>query len=248
MIRVQQLTRLLAFVVSIACLNLLVSPRLNLGAAQADTLSGKYQLSGSEQDGTSYTGSLTITPSASDQARIPTFTLVWDVDGEQYTGFGILHDDVLSAVYGDDGCALLTYKFRADGGLIGVYANIVDHRFGTESVPAREKLSPHNFVGTVPVEGVSSDGAYKANMTVAGSGLVYAISWDSADGPHGVSLFEGNSLSVEYKSDESECELVSFTVRDNGTLTGIYADEQTAGLGTELAVRLEPSQPVSATP
>ncbi len=105
-------------------------------AANAEPLklAPKYNSTGTNPDGSKYTGSAVV-HIISDT----TFAIEWTIAGETYKGFGMRMDDSLSATYMLDGQpGLIIYKVQADGSMVGTWA--IKGQSGTGS----ETLTPRN--------------------------------------------------------------------------------------------------------
>lgn len=105
-----------------------------LSAARADTmtLAETYKATGTNPDGSSYTGTVQI-KIISDT----TFAITWTIGGSVYKGFGMRLNDNLSATYTIDGePGLVMYKVDGNG-LNGLWAIRGHDGNGTERlVPA----------------------------------------------------------------------------------------------------------------
>lgn len=91
----------------------------SMAPARADTmtLASTYKVSGTNPDGSAYTGTVKI-KILSDT----TFAITWDIGGTEYKGFGMRLNDNLSATYTMDGePGLVMYKVDGNG-LNGLWA------------------------------------------------------------------------------------------------------------------------------
>jgi len=98
--------------------------------ARADvlTLHKTYNAAGTNPDGSTYSGTVTIKV-ISDK----TFTIHWKIDDETYDGFGMRNDDALAATYTLDGePGLVIYKVGAGGVLNGFWVVRGKNKGGTE--------------------------------------------------------------------------------------------------------------------
>ncbi len=94
-----------------------------------DPLVGTYRVTGTNPDGSSYRGTLTI------EAQGETYSLIWEVGNTLTTGVGLRQGDVLS---GGWDCGVVTYQIQGDGSLEGVWALCGERHIGTErAVPTR---------------------------------------------------------------------------------------------------------------
>jgi len=97
--------------------------------AKADslTLASRYEASGSNPDGSKYTGTATVTVISD-----TTYTIVWKIGDSTYEGFGMRLNDSLAATYTIDGDpGLIIYKVDGDG-LTGAWAIRGHDGVGTE--------------------------------------------------------------------------------------------------------------------
>src|SRR5262249_22811765 len=146
------------------------------------TVGTAYNVSGTNPDGTSYTGTLAIKPSTGKTDMGAAYELDWTIGKTIDRGLGVLHDGVLSVAYGTDGCNLFVYK-QSGSGLTGVWANIADQKFGTEEVsPNSSGSSTDPFSRAGSVKGTNPDGStYTGNLTVKVTGLISKWTWDIKD-------------------------------------------------------------------
>jgi hypothetical protein len=97
--------------------------------AKADslTLASRYEASGSNPDGSKYTGTATVTVISD-----TTYTIAWKIGDSTYEGFGMRLNDSLAATYTIDGDpGLIIYKVDGDG-LTGAWAIRGHDGVGTE--------------------------------------------------------------------------------------------------------------------
>jgi hypothetical protein len=97
--------------------------------AKADplNLASQYEASGTNPDGSKYTGTANVTIISD-----TTYTIVWKIAGATYEGFGMRLNDSLAATYTIDGDpGLIIYKVDGDG-LTGAWAIRGHNGVGTE--------------------------------------------------------------------------------------------------------------------
>jgi hypothetical protein len=99
-------------------------------AARADTLTlaPKYDVVGTNPNGSKYTGTVTI-----EVISDTTFTIRWDIGNSVFKGFGMRMNDSLAATYvigGDPG--LIIYKVEDGGVLSGLWSVRGHNGSGTE--------------------------------------------------------------------------------------------------------------------
>jgi hypothetical protein len=91
------------------------------------TLASKYNATGTNPDGSKYTGTASVKVISE-----ATFTIRWTIGGSTYEGFGMRLNDSLAATYMIDGQpGLVIYKVDGDG-LTGVWAVRGHDKVGTE--------------------------------------------------------------------------------------------------------------------
>jgi hypothetical protein len=96
-------------------------------AADSLNLSSRYEASGSNPDGSKYTGTANVKVISD-----TTYTIVWKIGGETYEGFGMRLNDSLAATYTIDGePGLVIYKVDGNG-LTGAWAIRGHDGVGTE--------------------------------------------------------------------------------------------------------------------
>lgn len=104
--------------------------------ARADvlTLHTTYDATGTNPDGSKYTGTVAIKVISE-----KTFTIRWKIDGQTYDGFGMRNGDALAATYMLDGKpGLVIYKLGDGGVLNGFWVVRGENDGGTE------RLTPDN--------------------------------------------------------------------------------------------------------
>ncbi|MDR3461335.1 MAG: hypothetical protein P4L76_03345 [Beijerinckiaceae bacterium] len=100
---------------------------LTSASAEPLTLASKYTATGTNPDGSKYTGTATV-QILSDT----TFAIQWSINGSIYKGFGMRRNDALAATYTVDGePGLVVYKVDGNG-LDGVWAIRGENGNGTE--------------------------------------------------------------------------------------------------------------------
>ena len=95
--------------------------------AEALTLASKYNATGTNPDGSKYTGTASVKVISES-----TFAIKWTIGGSTYEGFGMRMNDSLSATYMIDGePGLVIYRVDGDG-LTGIWAIRGHDKVGTE--------------------------------------------------------------------------------------------------------------------
>jgi hypothetical protein len=99
-----------------------------LAHAETLTLHSTYDCSGTNPDGSKYTGTATVKVISE-----ATFTVRWKIGDATYQGFGMRNGDTLAATYTLDGePGLIIYKVGDDGTLKGVWVVRGKDDVGTE--------------------------------------------------------------------------------------------------------------------
>jgi hypothetical protein len=95
--------------------------------AEPLSLASHYEASGTNPDGSKYSGTADVTVISD-----TTYTIVWKIGDETYKGFGMRLNDSLAATYTIDGePGLIIYKVNGDG-LTGAWAIRGHDGVGTE--------------------------------------------------------------------------------------------------------------------
>ncbi|MGE5268514.1 MAG: hypothetical protein ACM3JG_02455 [Thiohalocapsa sp.] len=93
---------------------------LAMARAEAQAVGGSYAVSGTNFDGSPYTGSAVITPSGP-AAHNAACRIEWRTGGTQSSGFCMISGDSLAAAYRlGNSVGLVLYQLQPDGSLNGV--------------------------------------------------------------------------------------------------------------------------------
>jgi hypothetical protein len=102
-------------------------------AADSMTLASRYDVSGTNPDGSKYSGTASVKVISD-----TTFTIKWDIAGSVYEGFGMRLNDTLSATYTIDGePGLVMYKVDGSG-INGLWAIRGHNGSGSEHLTPRD--------------------------------------------------------------------------------------------------------------
>ncbi len=97
-------------------------------AASAQTVGGRYKVQGTNFDGSSYSGTATISRSSNTTCRIE-----WKTGGTSSSGFCMLSSGSLAAAYKlGSSVGLVLYELQSDGKLNGVWTIADKSGAGTE--------------------------------------------------------------------------------------------------------------------
>jgi hypothetical protein len=120
-------------VLSLAFVATLLLPSVeSASAADSMTLASTYDVTGTNPDGSAYSGTASVKVISD-----TTFTIKWQIAGSVYQGFGMRLNDTLSATYTIDGePGLVMYK--VDGtGINGLWSIRGHNGSGTEHLTPR---------------------------------------------------------------------------------------------------------------
>jgi hypothetical protein len=114
--------RAIAFAVAVVC--------LWSAAASAQTIGGTYNVEGKNIDGSSYSGTATITPSSDSTCHIQ-----WKTGSTTSAGFCMLANKAFAAAYKlNDSVGLVVYELQPDGSLKGDWTIADEPGSGTETL------------------------------------------------------------------------------------------------------------------
>jgi hypothetical protein len=200
---------------------LLIMLILSTGIALADPI-GTYGVSGANPgNGQKYFGRVVVKHTGS------TYSVVWNVQNQTYTGTGIGTDEHFTVVYpsgGDIGVA--TYSRRPDGSWIGDWIVSGYSQLGTE------EWQPTKLYA---VSGINPDGTkYSGNAAVLKSGDSYRVyrnigSKESA----GLAMGSDTYLDVGCKSPD-HISISHFVRQPDGSWKGNWTNNNETKTGTEL--------------
>ena len=99
-------------------------------AAFAQSVGGQYNVAGKNLDGSSYSGTATITPSSDSTCRIE-----WKTGSTTSMGFCMLANKAFAAAYKlNDSVGLIVYELQSDGSLQGYWTIADKPGAGTETL------------------------------------------------------------------------------------------------------------------
>lgn len=103
----------------------------------------------------------------------------------------------------------------------------------TEEVVEEAPSEMEGIAGSYDLVGTNPDGSeYSGTLDVMAAGDAYSWSWNEGEYT-GVGLQTENVVSVAWGADE--CYVVSYTVEDDGVLSGRWTDMAASGIGTDVA-------------
>ncbi len=155
--------------------------------------------------------------------------------GKPYDGIGVQNKNAVAVSFtgGSDGkgCGVVSYQILGDGALDGVWGYWGQDEGGTEKA---ERTSGSGVAGDYDATGKNPNGsAYKAKLTITQKGTGYAFAWSNNSSGFGVK--QGNALSVGIGG--SRCAFVSYEIKPDGTLDGVWGGYGSEKTGTEKATK-----------
>lgn len=197
-------------------------------ATSAVDISGDYGVTGANEDGSPYKGTLKIIKHGD------VYQFRWDA-GRQYDGVGVANGNVVAVAFteGKDGqgCGVVSYQLLADGTLDGKWGYWGRDEMGTEQAT---RTTGSDLSGEYNATGKNPNGsAYKAQLTIRTNAGGYQFAW--SNGSSGFGIKQGNAISVGIGGQR--CGFVSYEIKGNGTLDGVWGGYGTTKTGTEKAVK-----------
>ena len=227
---------------------LLITAVLVLASATAHAqFDGAYAVTGTDQTGSSYEGTLSVEP----QGDVRWF--IWERrlwgDAARYWGSSLHDGDVVAVAFRfynhDDGASCSTALYGIDesgtGGIAvtleGPWAPMGSAQTGTE-VARIHSVEPGSLAGRYRVNGTNHDlSPYTEDLTIEDAGGHYRLLWETNE-VRGVGLRVGSHLAVAYGDDS--CVLMAYERQPDGSLAGTWVINDAGpdgGSGTERAVR-----------
>ena len=191
-------------------------------------VAGKYNITGTNPDGGAYRGTLEVI------ARGDVYQFRWNA-GSQYDGVGVQNGNIVAAAYttGTDGkgCGVVDYDIRGDGTLDGKWGYWGTNEAGTETAT---RTSGSDLVGEYDGTGNNPNGGqYKVKLTVEPAGNLYRFVW--SNNSEGIGIKRGNNVAVGIGG--GRCGFVTYQVRSDGSLDGIWGGGGSDKTGTEKAMK-----------
>ena len=195
-------------------------------AAPASDISGTYNVTGTNQDGSAYQGSLVVT------TRGSVYQFSW-ATGNDYEGVGIVNGNTVAVGWGGPECGAALYRMSRDGSLEGQWALYENEAAGTET--ARRITDSGAPAGSYTVGGTNPDGtSYSGSLDIEAAGDAYRLAWEAGGTSVGQGIVMGSMLGSSYGGDA--CGVAVYTV-DGNTLDGQWTTYGSEFVGTERAVR-----------
>lgn len=194
----------------------------------APEIGGKYIVVGTNPNNSVYKGTLEVIKHGD------VFQFRWNA-GVQYDGVGIQNGEVVAVAfaYGANGkgCGVVDYTILSDGNLDGKWGYWGTDESGTEK--ARRTVGA-GLIGVYDATGTNPDGKqYKANLIVAPAGNGYHFAWSNNTDGYGIQRGDNVAVGIGGK----RCGFVTYEIKSDGTLDGIWGGYGSDKTGTEKATR-----------
>ncbi len=198
-------------------------------------LEGTFNISGTNPDGSSYTGTLNLKLNdsyTSNDVKVDVYDATW---GDGSIGTGILIANMLATSFGGGECGAVFYAIDTDFSLAGLWLSLDTKQIGTENAtPAQARNS---LDGAFQLVGSNPDGSqYQGTLTLIPQGDVWQLVWD-IDGSttDGVGINASDLFAAAYGGQGCGVGLYSATA-DN-SLSGVWAIWGNQNIGTETAIK-----------
>ncbi len=197
--------------------------------APAPDIAGKYNVSGGNQEGAAYKGTLEVI------TRGDVYQFKWN-SGGQYDGIGIQNGNIVAVAFANGadgkGCGVVDYDIGGDGSLSGKWGYWGTNDAGSESAT---RTNGSGLAGEYEATGKNPDGKqYKVTLTVEPAGNLYHFAW--SNNTDGVGIKRGDNIAVGIGG--RRCGFVMYQVQSDGTLDGIWGGGGSDKTGTEKATKL----------
>jgi len=191
-------------------------------------IAGSYNVVGTNPNGSPYKGTLEVIKHGD------VYQFRWTAGG-QYDGVGVTNGNVVAVAFanGPDGkgCGVVDYAIAPDGTLAGRWGYWGVDESGTENAT---RTSGSGLAGVYDATGSNPDGKpYKGTMSVVAEGTGYKFVW--SNGAQGFGVKQGNNVAVGIGG--ARCAFVSYQIKSDGTLEGIWGGYGTSNTGTEKATK-----------
>ncbi len=205
----------------------------NSAPATPPDIAGKYNVVGSNPDGSPYRGTLEIIPHGD------VYQFRWSA-GTQYDGIGVANGNVVAVAFANGengkGCGVVDYEITSDGALDGKWGYWGTNEVGTEKATRTggSALGGLGTEGEYDATGKNPNGkGYKAKLTVEAAGRnLYRFVW--SNNTDGVGIKQGTNIAVGIGG--ARCGFVAYEIRPDG-LEGIWGGYGTDKTGTEKATK-----------
>jgi len=205
-----------------------ISAAIPQGQVAPVNLGGRYNVVGTNPGGSEYRGTLTITPHGG------VYQFRWNT-GAQYDGVGVRNGKMIAVAFVngnyDSGCGVVDYVVEPDGTLQGKWGYWGKSGAGTERA---KRVSGNGIAGEYAATGSNPDGTrYQVNISVQEAGRGYKFFWSNKS--EGFGIRRGNNVAVGIGGER--CGFVSYELKPDGSLDGIWGAPSTQETGSERAIK-----------
>ncbi len=193
--------------------------------AEPSEIAGTYAVTGTNEDGSAYEGSLVVRPRGS------VYQFSW-ATGNDYEGVGVVDGSTVAVGWGAPECGVALYEVQDDGALMGAWAMYNNEASGTESA---RRTSGDGLVGAYTVDGTNPDGTrYAGNLDITPNGESYRLQWEAGGTSLGQGIVMDDMIGSSYGTDA--CGVAVYRIR-GGNLEGQWTTYGSPFVGTENAVK-----------
>jgi len=190
-------------------------------------IAGKYNITGTNPNGTIYRGALEVIEHGD------VYQFRWNA-GNQYDGVGVVNGDVVAVAFANGpngtGCGVVDYNIQDDGALVGRWGFWGKDEAGTENAT---RTSGTGLEGEYDGSGKNPNGTtYKVKITVEPAGNLYRFVW--SNNTDGVGIKQGDNIAVGIGG--ARCGFVTYEIRSDG-LEGIWGGYGSDRTGREKATK-----------
>ena len=200
----------------------------NSSTTAPPNIAGKYNVAGTNPNGSTYKGALEVIPHGD------VYQFRWSA-GNQSDGVGVVNGDVVAVAYASGangkGCGVVDYNINGDGSLDGKWGYWGTDASGTETAT---RTSGSGLEGEYDGTGKNPTGTtYKVKITVEPAGNLYHFVW--SNNSDGVGIKQGDNVAVGIGG--ARCGFVAYEIKSDGTLDGIWGGYGSDKTGTEKATK-----------
>ena len=192
-------------------------------------IAGEYSVVGANPNGSAYKGELEVIKHGD------VYQFRWS-SGTSYDGVGVQLGDVVAVAFttGENGkgCGVVDYTIIDDGAsLDGIWGYWGTDQSGTEKA---KRTIGAGLIGAYEATGTNPDGKqYKAQIAIAPAGSGYRFVW--SNNTEGFGIRRGDNVAVGIGG--TRCGFVSYEVKSDGTLDGVWGGYGSEKTGTEKATK-----------
>ena len=191
-------------------------------------IAGNYNVVGANPNGAVYKGTLEVIKHGD------VYQFRWKA-GTQYDGVGVQNGDVVAVAFASgangQGCGVVDYVITADGTLDGKWGYWGVNEAGAERAT---RLSGSGLEGEYDGTGRNPGGKeYKVKISVEPAGDLYKFTW--SNNSEGLGIKQGDNIAIGIGG--SRCGFVTYEIKSDGSLDGIWGGYGTNKTGTEKATK-----------